>query len=227
MPRSFVTSDKELRALVRAAKLGRREADLLVEVRRLDGRQSLVLVHIEVQNQVDEAFEERMFIYHYRAFDLHRPEPVCSLAILGDTKADWRPNTFRSGLWGCQVQLEFPVVKLLDLRPRLQELEQSRNPFAILTVAHFHAKASGPRSNKRLQRKLLLYERLKRSGFPEEEIDELLHLVDWVLHLSGRNAERFDQETEKLDKELEMKFVTSFEKKGIKKGKAEGLREAT
>ena len=61
--------DKELRALVRAAKCGRREADLLVEVRRLDGRQSLVLVHIEVQNQVDEAFEQRMFIYHYRAFD--------------------------------------------------------------------------------------------------------------------------------------------------------------
>jgi len=36
------------------------------------------------------------------------------LAVLGDEQRDWRPDVFGYSLWGCSLQSEFPVVKLLD-----------------------------------------------------------------------------------------------------------------
>ena len=53
------------------------------KVWRGDGQETWVLIHIEVQAQVDADFSERMFVYHYRLFDRFR-RPVVSLAILGD-----------------------------------------------------------------------------------------------------------------------------------------------
>lgn len=58
--------DKELQQIMRAAKSGRHTVDKLVKVTLKDGTGAMILVHIEVQNQVDTAFPERMFIYGYR-----------------------------------------------------------------------------------------------------------------------------------------------------------------
>jgi hypothetical protein len=61
--------DKELQQVVRDAELGKRLVDKLVKVWRLDGTETFVLIHIEVQGQVDARFAERMFEYHYRLRD--------------------------------------------------------------------------------------------------------------------------------------------------------------
>ncbi len=50
---------------------------------RLDGEEAWVLIHVEVQNQAEVDFGERMFVYHYRIFDRFR-RPMVSLAVLGD-----------------------------------------------------------------------------------------------------------------------------------------------
>ncbi|PNK18200.1 hypothetical protein CEP07_09480, partial [Cylindrospermopsis raciborskii S01] len=51
--------------------------------------------------------------YNYRAFDLNQ-KPVISLAILGDERADWQPESYNHNIGGYEVTLKFPIVKLLS-----------------------------------------------------------------------------------------------------------------
>lgn len=127
--------DKELRQAVREAEIGDRRVDQLTKVFRRGGEEAWVLVHVEVQGQVESKFAERMYVYHYRLFDRYHRQ-VASLAVLIDDVVGWRPQAFGYELWGCEVGIRFPTVKLLDYRQRWQELEQDRNPFAVVVMAH-------------------------------------------------------------------------------------------
>jgi hypothetical protein len=51
--RDYEFLDKELQQIVRDAEIGRRDADKLVKVWRLDGEETWVLIHIE---QISDAF---------------------------------------------------------------------------------------------------------------------------------------------------------------------------
>ncbi|WP_109013401.1 hypothetical protein [Nostoc commune] len=66
----------------------------------------------------------------------NRVAPVASCAILGDDNINWRPSQFGYDLFGCTVDFQFPVIKLLDYKHWLSELEASRNPFATVVMAH-------------------------------------------------------------------------------------------
>ncbi|WP_258005811.1 hypothetical protein, partial [Cylindrospermopsis raciborskii] len=127
--------DKELQRITALSKTKRRFADKLYKVWLVSGEEIWVLIHIEIQSQYEEEFQKRMYIYNYRAFDLYQ-KPVISLAILGDEKADWKPESYNYSLGGCEVSLKFPIVKLLSYEEKWSELEESNNPFAIVVMAH-------------------------------------------------------------------------------------------
>ena len=78
-----VSLDKELEQITAAAETPKRRADKLFQVWLKDEQILWILIHIEVQSQYDKEFNQRMFIYNYRAFDLYN-QHVISLAILGD-----------------------------------------------------------------------------------------------------------------------------------------------
>ena len=111
--RGFRFLDKEFQQIVRNARTGRRYADKLVGVHRLDGQPAWVLVHVEVQGEAESAFAERMFVYNYRIRDAHAV-PVASLAVLADADPRFRPQRYRDALWGCAIDFRFPVAKLID-----------------------------------------------------------------------------------------------------------------
>ena len=85
-----------------------------------------------------------------------------SLAVLGDEKKKWRPTEYSYGRWGCQLTLEFPVVKLLDFEENWEFLRESNNPFAVIIMAYFLSKETRKNPLIRLESKLtlvrLLYE---------------------------------------------------------------------
>lgn len=56
-----------------------------------DGEEAWVLVHIEVQEGVEQAFAKRMYVYNYRIFDRY-DKRVVSLAVLADRQPAWRPT---------------------------------------------------------------------------------------------------------------------------------------
>ena len=87
--------DKELQQIVRDAELGRRLVDKLVKVYTTEGKETWVVVHVEVQGQKETDFARRMFVYYYRLFDRYNRQ-VVSLAVLADDR--------RPGVRSCFVQ---------------------------------------------------------------------------------------------------------------------------
>jgi hypothetical protein len=94
------------------------------------------MVHIEVQSDKDPDFARRMYIYNYRIFDKSY-RPVTSLAILADEVDSWRPEAYASEQWGCKINFEFPMVKLMDYAEDIDNLLDQTNPFAIITCSPF------------------------------------------------------------------------------------------
>lgn len=84
--RGYDFLDQELRQVVRDAELGKRLLDKLVKVWRRTGQETWVLAHIEIQNQEERNFSDRMFVYYYRLRDRYQQQ-IASLAILGDERA--------------------------------------------------------------------------------------------------------------------------------------------
>jgi len=111
--KGYTFLDKEFQQAVRDAELGRRLTDKLARVWRKDGKETWVLVHAEVQGQYESGFAKRIYVYNYRIFDRHN-KPVVSLAVLADEKPKWRPDTHSHKLWGFELSMKFPVVKLAD-----------------------------------------------------------------------------------------------------------------
>lgn len=69
---------------------------------------------------------------------------VVSLAVLTDTNARFRPQTFRQARWGRGIAFRFPMVKRLDeVTPeRWADLEASDNVFALVVMAQIRAKVT-------------------------------------------------------------------------------------
>lgn len=217
--------DKELLSVVGDAEIGTRFADKLVKIYRISGEENWILIHVEVQSQEEADFPSRMYTYNYRIFDKYQ-KFVVSLAILGDDNPNWRPSQFNSQLFGCGISFRFPVIKLLDYVQRLSELEQSRNPFATVVMAHLQAKATTSDRVQRKRQKLILVKRLYELGFERDSIIILFKFIDWMMTLPANLAQEFWQEYSSFEESKRMQYVTSVERIGIEKGVRQGLLEA-
>lgn len=216
--------DKELQQVVRDAALGLRLADKLVRVWRKGGAETWVLIHIEVQGQEQAELAERMFVYNYRIYDRYR-RPVASFAVLGDERATWRPREFGYNLWGSEMRLRFPTVKLLDFADPRERLQSSTNPFAVLTEAHVQAQATRGQPATRLSAKLSLVKSLYRRGYSREEILELFRFIDWLLALPEELEQAFDRDLETFEQEEKMPYITSIERRATQRGREEGVEQ--
>ncbi|NHZ72714.1 MAG: transposase [Aquificales bacterium] len=219
-PHTFL--DKELQKIMREAETGNRRVDKLVKVFLQNGRETWLLLHIEVQGQWDGGFEERIYIYHYRIFDRYQKQ-VVSLAILTDDSPNWRPGQYGYDRWGCRLSLDFPIIKLLDYKQ--DELVASDNPFGIVVLAHLQTMETRHKPQKRYAAKLKLAKMLYQRGYTRQDILELFRFIDWIMTLPDELAQQFDTELYLLDEESNMKYVTSFERRAIQKGRQEGRQE--
>jgi hypothetical protein len=222
--RGYEFLDTELQQVVRDAELGRRLADKLVRVWRRDGEEAWVLVHVEVQGQPDIDFPRRMYVYNYRFFDRFG-RVVVSLAVLGDSDPHWRPDRFAYQLWGCEAGVRFPTAKLLDYESRWGELEQSRNPFAVVVMAHLRSQSTRRQPETRLQWKLRIVKGLYERGLDRQDILNLFHVIDWMMLLPKGLATRFGRSLEEYEQEMRMPYITSIERHGIEKGLQQGLQQ--
>ena len=209
--------DKEFQQVIRDAELGLRLVDKLVKIYRIGGEETWVLVHVEVQAQEESDFSARMYTYNYRIYDLYK-RSVASIAVLGDERADWRPSQFGYQLFGCRVDFQFPVIKLLDYQQRQSELEASRNPFATVVMAHLAAVQTRNDRLQRLQQKLALVRRLYSLGFEREDIINLFQFIDWMMSLPFELEQEFWQEIRTFEESRRMPYITSVERIGFQKG---------
>lgn len=216
--------DKELRQVVRDAEQGRRHVDKLVKVWRNDGTETWVLVHVEVQGQVDDEFARRMYVYNYRLFDRYN-RGVVSLAVLADERGDWRPSEFQSSLWGCTAGIRFPVAKLLDYAAAEASLESEANPFAVVVLAHLKTLATRDDPENRRVWKLRLARGLYERGWSRENVVGLFRFIDWMMDLPAGLDQLFWRELEEHEREKKMPNVYGFERRAMEKGREEGLEK--
>lgn len=215
--RGYEFLDQELQQLMRESEVGKQFVDKLIKVWLNDGKETWLLVHLEIQSQVDPDFAQRMFSYHYRIFDRYNRE-VVSLAILGDNQANWRPQEYSYGRWGCRLSLQFPIVKLLDYEAHWLELEQSENPFAVLVMAHLRTQATTQDLTGRLRWKLSLIKRMYELGYSRDKISQLFRLLDRLMTLPPDLDLNFKAELERFEAEQEMTYITSIQRLGISEG---------
>jgi hypothetical protein len=217
----IVFLDKELQKVVRDAEIPKRYADKLVQVHRLNGQKTLVICHIEVQGQWEGDFTVRMYSYNYRLRDRYNC-PVVSLAILADDSHTWRPQHFQDELWGCSTDFRFPMVKLLDYQNDWATLATSRNPFAVVVMAHLKTKETHNQPEARKQWRYQLTTMLYDQGYGEQDILELNNFLDWLMALPEAFERQFQTELKAFEEARQMKYVTTIERMAEERGEARG-----
>jgi hypothetical protein len=220
--RGYEMLDKELQKILRTAKQGRRHVDKLVKVWLQSGDEAWLLIHIEVQVWKEGDFAKRMFVYNYRIFDRYDKE-VISLAILADDDPDWRPRGFGYGRWGSRTGTEFDAVKLLDYAAHWEALEADPNPFATVVLAHLKTLETRTAPADRQAWKVRLVRGLYERGMDREDVRQLVHFIDWLMELPPALEQLFDEEIHRYEEEKRMRYITSFERSGIRKGLLEGI----
>jgi hypothetical protein len=171
--------DKEFQQITPDAEIGKRYADQLVKVSRKRGNPLLLLIHLEIQAAPEKNFPERMFVYAVRIFELLHQLPV-SLAILCDSKAHWRPNTYALKTPASSLQFDFTAVKLLDYQTQWKQLEQSHNPFAIVVMTHLKTQETRRNASERKIWKFTLVKQLYEAGYGRSDILHLFKFIDWI-----------------------------------------------
>ncbi len=225
-PHEFL--DKEYQKIARDAEQGRRYADKLVKVWRIQGDEIWLLVHVEVQAQSEDGFAERMFSYNLRIFDFFG-KPAISLAILCDSKRNWRPSQYSFDYPDTKLKFEFGNVKLLDYKNRWSELEASDNPFATVVMAHLKTQQTSKKAQERKNWKFSLIRRLYELGWQERDIRNLYRFIDWVMILPTALETDFWQDFKQFEQERKMTYITTGERigyeRGIETGRVEGRVE--
>ncbi len=223
--RGFEHWDKELEPILRDATSQKRLADKLVKVHLVSGQPALVLIHVEVQGSPEAEFARRMFQYNTRIFERYGEE-VVSVAILTDERSSFRPDFYERQRWGFELRMRFPVVKLLDYEGRRAELDASRNPFALVVLAHLDSrKARRSSPEVAFEAKWRLIRGLYSKGYERENVLRVLKFIDWVLRLPKAQEEALCDRVHTLEGKKTMPYVTSFERFAMERGKKEGREE--
>jgi hypothetical protein len=216
--------EQELQQIVRDSELGKRRLDCLVQISTYEAGEQWVYVHVEIQSQHDTDFAERLFTYNYRLYDRYR-RPIATLAILADERPRWRPQEFSYSLFGCQMMLAFPTVKLLDYQPQLDSLLNDPNPFALVTAAHLLTQQTRQNPDARYDAKWRLARLLYERDWNKQRIIDLFAVIDWLMKLAPEPQQRLWQSIQTLERNLQMPYVTSVERFGIEKGLQQGLQK--
>ena len=202
--------DKELQQITRDAQVGRKYVDKLVCVYLKDGEQAWAMIHADIQVESETDFDERMYIYNYRLYDLYRRH-AASFAVIANA-GQWRPGKFERKLWGCDVRFRFPVMNLMNYAKDMKALKQDSNPFAIVVMAHLHTQTTKNDYRRRRLAKLEIIRHLYQKKYSKQDVINLFRFIDWVMRLPENDEKLFWQELAVIEEEKKMQYVTSVQR---------------
>lgn len=209
-----VLLDKELQMIMRGAKTGKRLLDKLFKVYLRNGQEQWILIHVEIQQTKETDFARRMFVYNYRIFDKYQ-QAILSCAILTDRNKHWRPNSFKIGFADSYLCSRFVVIKMIDYRNQLKEIEESNNIFACIIYSQIGAIDLFKKPEEvRKQEKFALTKRLYNKGFNKDEISNLYKFIDWLICLPKPLEIEYINDVNQLEEMNKMAYVTSMERFG-------------
>lgn len=178
--------DKEFLKIRIPEKKGRVNADQVVKVFLKSGQERWILIHIEVQDKVEEDFAKRMFRYFYRIYDKHNRE-VYAIALLTDAKRSKATDHFHYEFFRTKVDYKYNVYSFYN--QSIEKLEDSPNPFAAAVIASIYASKTKLDAQKRytFKRKLMIQILQKTSTqqeYTRTYLSALFHFIDNILQVS-------------------------------------------
>ena len=215
--------DQELQEIVRDSETGKQRVDKLVKVRRLDGEEECIFLHIEAQEEIGGDLAERMYRYNHRVSDRYQ-KPVVSLLFLTGARVAGRGRLeYRREWLGCVVHFVYPVCWLDDLGG-IEALRLMENPVGVVAAAHLAVRESKKEEGLRYSWKKRLIMGLYEKGYDKKTMMELFRLVDWLLRMSREKEVEFRVELKEYEKAKGevMPYITSFERLAREEGQAEG-----
>jgi hypothetical protein len=227
--------DKELQEIAPDSNMGDRAADVLVKVHLKNGNLTYIciIIHIEVQSQAKPGLMERMFIYFYRGYDknVEKKIPMISVAILADDNPNYRPDEYSFTLFGFELRMKIPVVKILDykLKKELRDkLESTTNPMSMIVKAQLKShevKQAG--DDKKFEVTKELIRQCYKHGYSKEDTHLVMNFFDWVIRLPESYKDRIKEVIKKIEEEFKMEYIPLWErdarKEGINVGRKEGI----
>jgi len=204
-------------------KRNARRVDILAKTRFLDGSVRVIYIHLEVQCQKEDsdAFTHRLFQCHVGIRKAFQCDTI-TLAILGDLDPHWRPDQFQFSLVGCECTFRFPICKLLDILPRL---ENDHTLPALAAKAQILALRTSRNVSKRLAVRRELTRMLLDRKASRQEIQESLRLVSWMFPLPEPQRLQFREEMATYTKAKNMPYLCDIEIHAMEKGRQEGRQE--
>ncbi len=218
--------EQEFRLIRRRAKIGKRSVDKLARVQTVDGLLRTLLIHMEFQNQVDEDIEERLYTYN-TSISLILQEQVVTVAVLGDSDSDWKPDTYSFATGGFNVCMRFPIAKLLDYSSQWDMLEASTNPFAVVVMAHLKSLETYGQPETRFEWKLRIAESLyaQTGSHSKEKIEQLILFIDLLMPQTEQYETTYVARVHELEEQQTVKTLAPMQKLFIKQGRQEGRQE--
>jgi len=216
--------DKELQAILRGVPRGRQYVDKLVKVHLRTGEEAWIFIHLEIEGRAGPGFSPRMRRYNLRISERYGEE-VVSFALLTHAGARHRLEPYDYKRWGFRKLFQFPGVKISSYRGQEEKLERSRNPFALLVLAHLRRQEAGKDAARKLSVKKEMVRLLYERGFQRRDIMHLFKFLDWLVRLPPELDERFEGWISDYERRKAVPYVTSIERIGRKRGHKEGRKE--
>jgi len=171
---------------------------------------------------------KRMFIYFYRGYDkmVEKNIPMISVAILADDSPNYKPDEYCFNLFGFEMRMKIPVVKILDykLKKELRDkLESTTNPLAMIVKAQLksHEVKQADNDTKFEVTKELIRQCYKH-GYSKEDTRLIMKFFAWVIRLPGTYKNRVKEVIRKIEEEFKMEYIPLWERDARNEGKREG-----
>ena len=218
--------DKELRSILKTGKRKNRKnphyADFVVEVPLKNGDNTWIVFHIEIQQDSGGGnLAERMFHYQVIIYSLYRKNPV-ALAIIPSGQRKNQRYYYHSH-FGTEISYRYNNLVLSNLDDK--ELKTSDNP---IDLALYAAKCALKAKREIQKYKYLrtLIELLAERGWSDEDKDDLLLFLEWIIDLRDENLEeQYTQYRDQLNEEGKIVYIRPGEREEIEEIKQKAKKE--
>jgi len=214
--------DKEIEKFINlSGKEKGKRADLLVQVTLKSGDKQVLLLHIEIQSDKDEALAERIHLY-WSGLYFQTRQKVVSLVVLADINPNWHPTKAVFEFAGFKTEIEFKTCKLLNL-----DLNNPNNSGLAYEIARAQIASLKTRNDpkKRYDQKKSLLLNLYKQGYTADDVRSAYGMIDHMMLLGGQLKQQLNHDIEQFEKEITMPYVTSIEEQGIEKGIERGIEK--
>jgi hypothetical protein len=213
--------DQELRQLRIAEAIPGNRVDILAEVLTFENGPQTIYLHLEVQSFAEEDFAARLHAC-FQGLSRATGGDVVTLAVLADLQPGWKPDTYRYSRLGCEVTFRFPVCKLLEILPSLDE--DTSLP-ALAAKAQIAALQTSSNPDLRMAARWRLTRLLLEQGYSRADVRDALRLIAWMMQLPRTQTLQFREKIVEFDQMNATAYITDLEELAIEKGMEKGIEK--